>query len=239
MGRARGSRVLPDVALDVDGVLNALGPAPGPPWQRHRLVMRAETLPKSSFLRGYGERDLKVTVHVNPEHGAWIRELRERAEVMWCSTWQHAANIHLSPLLGIPAMPALDLQDSPLGLHIAADSAGAKRWDLGHLCSGGRPVVWVDDLADERYPLAGGRGLPVSTDPAHGLTQAEQLRVERFLDWAGTAGPNDLYQLDLSEGQVRVWCDAGHVVTLEHRDSDAAAVVWQAPGREPRRAPPV
>lgn len=136
----------PVVALDVDGVLNI---SPGPGIQEHRLHVPAALVPKSPFLRGYGEQDLDGTLWLDPTVGPWIQQLRTVAHVVWATTWEHLANTHLAPLLGIDPLPvacAVHIAPPRYGYVKNRDSIG---WKASVLMQAypNRPLVWVDDGA--------------------------------------------------------------------------------------------
>lgn len=134
----------PIVALDVDGVLNA-DAFP----DVHELVIPVADQPRSPFLRGGGQVEMRLTIHIDPALGPWITALREHADVVWATTWENAANVHLAPLLGIDPLPvAVSVAEHPprFGYVKNADSAGWKASALRDQFPG-RPLVWVDDNA--------------------------------------------------------------------------------------------
>lgn len=136
--------VRPVVALDIDDVLNFDG-AP----VRHTITLLAADQPKSPFVRGHGLIDKTLTVGIDPAVGPWITVLRERADVVWASTWEHAANTHLAPLLGIEPLPvAMSVATDPprFGYAKNGDSIGWKASVL-RVKYTGRPLVWADDGA--------------------------------------------------------------------------------------------
>lgn len=210
----------PVVALDVDGVLNALAPAPGAGGVPHTVTVPAGALPNSPFLAGGGLRDLTATIHLHPAHGEWIRRLLERADVWWATTWEGAANTHLAPLLGIDPLPVLNLRAGvPFGIARDRDSAAAKAWALTDLAEEtGAPVVWVDDgnLRWAGTTWLAGRGLAVPVAPDAGLTATHRSAVEEFLGWAVTATPQDRFSLgdDVPGGSWTVGTDTGHRLEL-------------------------
>lgn len=78
----------PLLYLDVDGVLNPLAPSDPARFVRHETGGPA--------------------VRLFPEHGEWLRELSARYELVWATTWEHLANEHLGPLLGLPELPVVE-----------------------------------------------------------------------------------------------------------------------------------
>ncbi len=70
------------------------------------------------------------------------RLLRLPCELMWATAWMHDANEVVAPLLGLPALPVVDLPECP-----EEDSADLLHWKTRALVreAAGRPFVWVDD----------------------------------------------------------------------------------------------
>ncbi|WP_282203719.1 HAD domain-containing protein [Kitasatospora fiedleri] len=67
----------PLLYLDVDGVLNPVFPSPDDDFDAHTLL-------------GY-------SVLLSPRHGDWLRELADRYELVWATTWENAPTLHLVP----------------------------------------------------------------------------------------------------------------------------------------------
>lgn len=70
----------PVVALDIDGVLNAINRAEvlGHGWEDHRVNIPARHLPASPFISGSGDRAMSLGLCLNPGlHGPWISKLTE------------------------------------------------------------------------------------------------------------------------------------------------------------------
>jgi len=172
----------PVIALDVDGVLNPAG-APtdlGPGWKIHRIEVPEVDVPRSPFVPGRGDRDISVDVCLNAGlHGAWITKMHaEGADVVWATTWEDAANGYLAPLLGIDPLP-VGIRTTPEMRSRMQDSARAwKSRSLPRLFRG-RPLAWVDNLADtwglragreeegdERIPDAHRRNRPAGSSPS-------------------------------------------------------------------------
>ena len=112
---------------------------------------------------------------VNPAHGRLLRDLADTtgAELAWATTLEDAANMYVSPLLGLPKLPTV--VPAPVG----GKAAHVVPWTAG------RPWVWLDN--DEGELMAASRlarqiGQPhrcVQVNPATGLTakDAEQARA--------------------------------------------------------------
>ena len=129
------------ILVDVDGVLNAFG------LQGHRLKETWRLAPVE-----YKGRELPIIYR--PEMGAELLQLAAEfdAELVWCTTWEGDANVHISPLVGLPA----DLRHVPLVIPKMHAGVGwikahsIRKW-LDVLDT--RPLVWFDDESDCGYWL--------------------------------------------------------------------------------------
>lgn len=183
----------PVVALDIDGCLNAGGSPSylGEGWEIHRVEMPAADLPDSPFIGGYGEQDLSIPVCINPSlHGTWITKLREHVDVVWATTWEHAANKYLAPLLGIDPLPvgiSVRVQLPRFGDAKNHDSTAWKAMALGDAFRG-RSLVWVDDYNEsyadpvwwDHEPAMPTRC--ITCDPQTGLAAGQMAEVDAFVD---------------------------------------------------------
>jgi hypothetical protein len=105
-------------------------------------------------------------------------------ELMWATGWLHDANDVISPLLGLPQLPVVDL-DEP---RIDVSECSQLNWKTETLVAvaAGRPFVWIDDeitgthrtLVAENHP---GSALLFRIDAHFGLTEADLAAVERWL----------------------------------------------------------
>ncbi|MEV6107487.1 hypothetical protein AB0M28_22685 [Streptomyces sp. NPDC051940] len=101
--------------------------------------------------------------------------------LVWATTWQHDANVWISPRLGLPSLPVVDwpdLAEPPHGLH----------WKTPALVdwAAGRPFAWVDDEigARDRSWVAAvhpGRALLRHVDHRRGLTDGDFAAVEEWV----------------------------------------------------------
>ncbi|GAB3960282.1 HAD domain-containing protein [Actinoallomurus acanthiterrae] len=157
----------PLLYVDIDGVLNPTDPANGDGFTAHTIGV--------------------LTVRLSEEHGAWLRELADRYDLVWASTWEHRANEYVAPLLGLPELPVVEFsayrrrRDDP-GFPILELFEMAK-WAPLLRHADGRPFAWVDDVIPARikrqaWPYRG--ILLVRVDPRHGLTRHH---VDRLLAW--------------------------------------------------------
>ncbi|MBO0846077.1 MAG: hypothetical protein J2P22_11760 [Nocardioides sp.] len=121
-------------------------------------------------------------------HRAALGRLAERADLVWCTAWEHEANHYIGPWLGLPPLPVIAFDD----MRYQAGDRGCwktrtvEAWLAEHNRAD-RPWVWLDDEitpADEER-LAGHPAphLLVGTDPFVGLTDLDVRRVE---DWIGS-----------------------------------------------------
>nr|WP_238355616.1 HAD domain-containing protein [Kribbella sandramycini] len=120
------SPVRPFLLLDVDGPLNPREPSAE--FVRHEIV----------------EGDRSWTVHLNPSHGAELRDLVTTFDLVWASSWEQGANRLLAPLLGLPQLPTIEWPDrTPIP---------TSSWKTPYVAAwvGERPFVWLDDGVDER-----------------------------------------------------------------------------------------
>jgi len=153
---------------DVDGVLNALGPAP--PGD-HRLVVQVESLRREIFPIRY---DPRVVDGLNALTDSGLMEL------IWVSTWSASARDRLAPAIGLEGggQVLADANDPSLARH--PYDANREWWKLQLLLDEiagdpTRPVIWADDDLDDgtraRWPeLHPGPSLLITPDSGAGLT---------------------------------------------------------------------
>lgn len=177
------------VLVDVDGVLNALGPpVPGAQWQTGRAVAEGRAYP----------------IRWAPEVVERVLAWTDVADVQWLTTWGHDANASLRHLLVMPELPVAGTHDgagddgSPLAVtsHAAVapaapDALTGRWWKLDVVrrivrADPDRPLVWLDDDLYgqdvvrewmEEHACA----LLLAPDPRTGLDQADLREVDAFL----------------------------------------------------------
>jgi hypothetical protein len=149
--------------IDVDGVLN---PYPDRPAGFEEYVFFAED---------------DEPVRLAAIHGDWLRELAGHFTLVWASSWQSNANVHLCPHFGLPPLPFVVFPPTPF-------DASAKVPAIATFV-GTRAVAWVDDLVtDDAQQWADARDAPtllVEVDHATGLTRSA---VDELLRWRPTLG---------------------------------------------------
>ena len=106
------------------------------------------------------------------------------AELMWATGWLHEANDVISPLLGLPQLPVVDLDEPQFDVA----ECNQLNWKTETLVkvAAGRPFVWIDDeiTGTDRTWVADnhqGSALLFRIDAHFGLTEADIAAVERWL----------------------------------------------------------
>lgn len=164
-GSRRAARPL--LFLDIDGVLNPLSPDPEQ-FTQH---------PVDAF-----------TVNISAEHGTWLKELADRFELVWATTWEHHANEHIGPLLGLPELPVVEFStyrrqpgDPRFRIIQLLD---ARKWAPILRHADGRPFAWIDDVIPMRIKRQAlpYRGIKlIHVNPHDGLTRHH---VDKLLAWS-------------------------------------------------------
>mgnify|MGYP001056017370 CR=1 FL=1 len=170
----------PLILIDVDGVLNRLGRKRGVdrPWFQAEGMCDGETYP----------------LVLNAQHGPKLLQLAEDtgAELVWATTWQEEANTQIAPLVGLPTLPAIDVERHRQLL--GSDIPGVCR-KTPYVAEyvGDRPFVWFDDDTtkwDQDYlsERCGGPFRLVYVDRWDGLTDLDFADATRwFASLAGGA----------------------------------------------------
>lgn len=132
----------PILAVDVDGVLNAISHGkPEPGWQDAR---------GGSFRITY-----------NPGHGARLLAIAEEtgAELTWCTTWEEMANRYIRQLVGLPELPWVPMEPGRAGQKFSEHRSVAMTKAMAmRAYAGARPFCWLDDEPDAADEL---RSCPV------------------------------------------------------------------------------
>lgn len=172
--------------LDVDGVVNCL--AVGSFDQADRGLTAHEAI---------GPDGRAYEILIDPATPDRIARLAEAFEIVWCTTWQQAANAEIAPLIHLPSdreviwLPT-DWADVPL--HVSRKTFHLLRWaNENHVSR----LAWIDDeiaprdkaaLTEPDNSCRQSAGLTaldevciVRTNPRIGLTDRH---VDRLLAWA-------------------------------------------------------
>jgi hypothetical protein len=152
MQQAGGER--PILFLDVDGVL---------------LVAQSVQLTSGTW---------SPEVGFVPDAAALLARLATAFDIHWATSWGESANVQLSPELGLPTLPVLEL------------SGPVTQWTKLPAvieAAGSRAIAWIDDdlRRDERV-WAQHRREPtmlVQTDMTEGMTERD---VEELLTFAAS-----------------------------------------------------
>lgn len=103
---------------------------------------------------------------------------------MWATTWEHAANAYVAPLLGIDPVPVgTSVAKDPPRFGVARDAHTAL-WKTMALRErfAGRSLVWIDDENARFAPFDhDAPSLIVTTSPAIRLTIEQMQQVTDFI----------------------------------------------------------
>jgi HAD domain in Swiss Army Knife RNA repair proteins len=124
----------PVLYLDIDGVLNPEQPDEPGRFSEHVIG--------------------KLTVRISADHRDWLGKLAERYELVWASTWEAHANVHIGPLLGLPELPHVEFStyrrhpDDPR--FPVMQILRMRKWAPILRHANGRRFAWVDDVIPMR-----------------------------------------------------------------------------------------
>lgn len=124
-------------------------------------------------------KPLRVWLHV--DHGRRLRDLSDRFDLVWATTWGAEANTFIAPVLGLPELAVVEW---PTMYDAGPDGTF---WKTRHLVAyaDGRPFAWVDDeldAADRRFVAAhhDGPALLHRVDARLGLRDADFTTLDAF-----------------------------------------------------------
>lgn len=176
----------PLLAVDVDGVLNALprkGDKLQPGWQRGSA---------SAHAPGWSEPHT-FPMRYDPRAGAKLMALAEEtsAELVWLTSWEQDANTAISPLVGLPTdLPVVDLAPGRMGMKFSEHRSPGQVKALSlKVYQPDRPVLWLDDDVTARDVLTaarapGGKRRQVAlvyVNPRHGLQDKHLAQARKWL----------------------------------------------------------
>lgn len=156
----------PLLLVDVDGVLN--------------VALSNRQAKRQGFIR---RRAQGYRLHLHPKHGRWMRELQDRFEVVWATTWEDGADRDIAPEIGAPrGLPYIEF-DGPQGYF-------GETWKFGPVIKyvGDRPFAWLDDMIRPDAWEWCKRNRPdiptflIACDPAKGWTEDQHDRLIAFAD---------------------------------------------------------
>jgi hypothetical protein len=181
----------PLLYLDVDGPLN---PFAAKPHQRPEGYETHRMMPPTWIKQREGMGRVKpLRVWLNPAHGPKLLALADLYDLVWATTWEHDANTHIGPNIGLPVLPVVEWDDRPR-LDIVHGTFWKTKQLVGH--AAGRSFVWVDDDFGRRdrtfvEHYHDGRALLHWVDPAKGLLDEDFETIEAWAiglsDVEGTA----------------------------------------------------
>lgn len=172
----------PLLLIDVDGPLNAFAvPLPDEPpgYRLHTLSLPAR------HPRAWPRT---VRVRLCADHGPLLLGLADRFELTWATSWVENANSLISPIIGLPALPVIDVESNT---GITPFGQIFKRGPVEEYAAR-RPLAWFDDMFEPgdfdwatKRTADGAPTLLVHINPRIGLSPADIDTVARWWDAIG------------------------------------------------------
>lgn len=114
---------------------------------------------------------------VKPSVTPLLKDLSDRFQFVWGTTWENEANIHVSPLYDLPDFPYVEFS--------SYDSGDNLHWKTKQLFdwSDGTPFIWFDDDVSrvDNLFLQGSGCLGVRVDPHLGFMEGHYNNALKWL----------------------------------------------------------
>jgi len=176
--------------LDVDGVINGDSRRFS---ERCTMHFSPEELAATSspFGREGDETGLDLRFWLDPRTRVWVQHLSEYYELVWASTWEHLANVYVSPLLGLGELRVVEHSKvKPTFGEVKDHNVALWKWRAIVPFAEGRNFAFVDDQAAPLIALLRaqrgdkkwepGCGEPLVLAPKYGLSGKEMIDLLAF-----------------------------------------------------------
>lgn len=126
----------PLLLLDVDGPLNPFAAKPTRRPEGYATYRLEQGWSPEGRIARWGEQGMRVWL--NKEHGRELLALTDVVDLVWCTMWNELANHLISPVLGLPELPVIEVQYKHDTKHIfKLDAVDGYVDEL--------PFAWFDD----------------------------------------------------------------------------------------------
>lgn len=153
---AAGTHERPLLLVDVDGVLQPVGRAVPPGYER------------------FADDSSEVVLCL--QHGVWLARLSTSFDLVWATTWGATANRAIGARLGLPELPHVHLPNLP--------RSGTRKLGAVAEYVGDRAAAWIDDeLYEDAVAWAVDRPAPTllrRTAPGVGLVESDVQALAAF-----------------------------------------------------------
>lgn len=165
----------PLLLIDVDGVLNTL---------HHPPKLRTYDVHRVTASDG-----LEFDVQFRKELPEWLDRLTDHFVPVWCTMWDHEANLLLAPLLGLPDLPVVPCHENAMN-HMWSDKIRTLHHKIDPILDhvDNRAFAWIDDeIGDHDHAWAAERDDEVAPTLLMWIDQRMGLlehHVNKLIDWA-------------------------------------------------------